>query len=103
MKYTKAPQIIAIIFLIIALNPSNPYGYYILLRWVCCIIFAYLAYQAFKNELSGWTWALGVLAFMYNPIIRIHLSRELWTLINLVSIAVAGISIKRLRIETKNT
>lgn len=26
-----------------ALYPENPYGYYVLLRLVCCPIFAYLA------------------------------------------------------------
>jgi len=46
MKRIWVPQIIASVLLVWALNPENPYGYYILLRWVCCVAFAYLAYQA---------------------------------------------------------
>lgn len=96
MKNTKAPQIIAIIFLVIALNPSNPYGYYILLRWICCAVFSYLTYQAVENKQSGWAWTLGVTAFLYNPFLRIHLNRELWVLINLITIIISAISIKKL-------
>ncbi len=48
------PQIIAIVMLLLALNPDNPYGYYIFLRIVLCAIFAYLASRAFENEVDAW-------------------------------------------------
>jgi hypothetical protein len=62
--------------LLLALDPGNPYGYYILLRWVCCGIFAYLAYHTLEQEQLGWTWVLGITAVVYNPIVRVHLTRE---------------------------
>jgi hypothetical protein len=41
---TWAPQIIATAALLWALNPGNPYGYYIFLRWLCFGVFAHVAY-----------------------------------------------------------
>ena len=79
--------------LLIALNPSNPYGYYILLRWVCCGSFTYLTVKALDQDKKNWAWALGITAFIYNPIISIHLNREIWSVINLITIIVAIASI----------
>jgi hypothetical protein len=88
-----------------ALNPSNPYGYYILLRWVCCGIFAYLAIQALEHKKKGWVWVLGITALFYNPIFRVHLNRELWSIINVVTIGIAVSSIFAFKVkkETNNT
>jgi hypothetical protein len=76
-----------------ALNPENDYSYYILLRWVCCGIFAYLTVEALKREKDGWAWVLGINAVIYNPIIRVHLNRDYWSVINVISIIVALTSI----------
>jgi hypothetical protein len=87
------PQVICIIMLLWALNPTNPYAYYVLLRWVCCGIFAYLAFKAFEYKKQGWVWVLGITALLYNPIFRVHLNRELWSIINVVTIVIAMASI----------
>ena len=55
MKRIWIPQVITICTLLWALNPHNPYGYYILLRWVCCGVFAYLAFQALNQD-ANWRW-----------------------------------------------
>lgn len=83
------PQIITILMLLWGMNTGNSYSYYILLRWVCCAVFAYLAFQAFDQGKKGWVWILGFTAILYNPFFRIHLTREVWTLVNLATIAVA--------------
>jgi len=93
MKRIWIPQVIAGVMLLWALNPENPYGYYILLRWVCCAAFAYLALKAFAQGKEGWVWVLGVTAVVYNPIIRIHLTREIWSVVNVVTIIIAAISV----------
>lgn len=87
------PQVIAIVMLLWALYPKNPYGYYILLRWVCCGVFSYLAFQAYLKENYSWIWVLGITAAVYNPIIRVHLNREMWTVINLITIGIALASV----------
>lgn len=85
-KHIRIPGYIAIALLILALNPSNPYGFYILLRWVCCAIFIYFTFIAFEKNKVEWVWILGIIAFIYNPIIRFHLNRPLWTIINIATI-----------------
>ena len=100
MKRIWIPQVIASIMLLWALNPDNPYGYYILLRWVCCGIFAFLAVRTYENEeKQGWVWILGITAVVYNPIIRIHLTREIWSIINVITIGVAVASIFGIKVK----
>jgi hypothetical protein len=76
-----------------ALNPENPYEYYILLRWVCCGIFVYLAFRGFEQGHQGWVWVLGITAVVYNPILRVHLTREIWSVVNVVTIGIASASV----------
>ena len=96
MKKIWLPQAIAGVMLVWALNPANPYGYYILLRIVCCAICAYLALAAASTEKTNWTWTLGVFAVIYNPIIRIHLTREIWSVVNVITIVILAVSIAQL-------
>jgi hypothetical protein len=72
-----------------ALVPSNPYEYYIVLRLVCCAAFAYLAVQAFHREKQAWVWVLGITAVVYNPIFRVHLTRGIWSVVNVATIGIA--------------
>jgi len=103
MKRIWVPQLVAIVMLLWALNPGNPYGYYILLRWVCCGVFAYLAFKAFENRYQRWVWVLGITAAVYNPIIRVHLTREIWSVINVITIGIAVASIVTLKfMRSKN-
>jgi hypothetical protein len=76
-----------------ALNPNNPYGSYILLRWVCCGVFAYLAFKAFENGNQGLVWGLCITAAIYNPILRVCLTRAKWSVINIITIGIAVASI----------
>jgi FtsH-binding integral membrane protein len=97
MKRIWIPQAIAGVMLLWALNPANPYGYYILLRWVCCAAFTYLALKAHSQGKEGWVWVLGVMAVIYNPIIRIHLTREIWSAVNIATLVIALSSIFAVR------
>ena len=97
MKKIWIPQAIVIPLLLLALNPDNPYGYYIFLRWVCCAAFVYLAFHALALEKSGWVWILGVTAVIYNPIFRVAGTREMWFFINLATIGLAVASIFSLK------
>ena len=91
------PQAIATVMLIAALNPGNPYGYYILLRWLMCGIFAYLSFRAFESKNTEWVWILGITAAVYNPFLPLHLGREVWTIVNLLTIGIAITSIFKLK------
>lgn len=80
------PSLIAIAALSWALLPFNPYSYYILLRWVCCPILTYLAWQAFLTEKWNWAWIFGLSALLFNPLFRVGLTREVWTVVNIALI-----------------
>lgn len=93
MKRTWIPQLIAILMLLWALNPENPYGYYRLLRVVCCAVFVYLCIKAVNFGQNNWAWVLGVTAVVYNPLIPLHLTRGIWSVLNILTILIAGGSI----------
>lgn len=99
MKRIWIPQVITIVMLLWALNPSNPYGYYILLRCVCCAVYVYLAVKSYLQKKEGWVWIFGVFALTYNPIFRFHLTREIWSIINIITIVLAAVSIAVLKIK----
>lgn len=93
MRKIWIPQAIVSAVLLWALYPKNPYAYYILLRWICCGIFGYLTVHALEKERRGWAWTLGVTALIYNPILRVHLTRELWSIVNIATMGIAIVSI----------
>ena len=93
MKRVWVPQLVAVFMLLWALNSENPYSYYILLRWVCCPIFAYLAFRGHEFGQRDWVWVMGVTAAVYNPILRVHLTREIWSVVNVVTIGIALASV----------
>jgi len=102
IKLIYIPQVIVSIMLLWALYPGNPYGYYVLLRWVCCGVFAYLAIQALNQEKQEWVWILAITAIIYNPIFRVHLGRDIWSVVNVATIGVAIASVFSLKIKLIN-
>lgn len=81
----KTLKLLFAIALLICLVPM-PYGYYILIRIVAAILFIIFAsqyYEAKKEELAI---TFGILAFLFQPLIKIPLGREIW---NMVDVAVA--------------
>ena len=61
-----------------------PYGYYQLLRFVVCGVSAYIAFNAYQWQKIGVGWLFGFVAFLFNPLIPIHLSREIWQVIDFI-------------------
>jgi pSer/pThr/pTyr-binding forkhead associated (FHA) protein len=96
------PQLVSILLLLIAFDTGNPYAYYTLLRWICCGCFTYLAFTALDRGKSEWAWILGVLALLYNPIWPLHLTRQMWTSINVATIGLAVVSVMALRPRDSN-
>lgn len=90
-------QLVAIGMLLYALAPWNPYGYYVLLRLVLCGVAIYLAVQAYRQMSLGWAWTFGIAAATYNPFIQVHLTRQIWSFVNLATIALIAVSISALR------
>lgn len=91
------PQVAVSVMLLWALYPENPYGYYVLLRWVCCAAFIFLSVVSFSQKKEQVGWIFGVLALVYNPIMPFYLNRAIWSVINVTTIVVSLVSIRYLR------
>lgn len=84
----KIPYIMVMALSLIALAPM-PYGYYTLLKIAvtgCAIITAYLKYHA--DDKGFLFWLCVAVAILFNPIIPIFLTREIWMIFN---IAITGL------------
>ena len=97
-SFSWLPHVVAGACLLFALNRSNPYSYYIVLRFVCCPVFAYLAFELGRLEKISWAWILGSQAVLYNPLFRVHLNREIWSFLNLTSCVILAIAYVVLRV-----
>jgi hypothetical protein len=71
-------------FLLIGVFPL-PYGYYMLLRFIACGVFAWAAYIAFERNEDILPWVFIVLAIIFNPILKIHFPKEMWAVIDFLS------------------
>jgi hypothetical protein len=71
------PSLITAVMLFLALA-ELPYGYYQLLRLVVCGVSVYIAFMAYKWQKVWGVWLFGFIALLFNPLIPIHLSKELW-------------------------
>jgi TonB family protein len=74
--------LIAAAMLVSAAVEKHPYSFYMLLRWICCPIFAYSAFAAHEKNRVPWVWVFGALAALYNPIFLVHLNRSTWIGVN---------------------
>lgn len=62
-----------------------PYGYYMLLRFVACGVFAWAAFITYEKNEEVLPWVFGILAVVFNPLIKIHFPKELWAVIDFCS------------------
>lgn len=62
-----------------------PYGYYMLLRLAACGFFIWAAVITYEKQSQYLPWVFGLLALLFNPIIKIHLPKELWAAIDIAS------------------
>ena len=73
--------------LIIAPLVSFPYGFYTLLRLIVSVTAGLIIYHSYKgvggvNEISV---IFALILILYNPIVPVHLSREIWMPINFIT------------------
>lgn len=98
-KNLTIPIVIITLMMAWALFPENPYGYYVLLRLVSCFLFIVLFFliiatikykrpAEYPTDLIGWPGVMLFLAILYNPIIQVHLTREIWSVLNIITIII---------------
>ena len=82
MKHLKLVLTIALLLCLVPM----PYGYYMLVRIVATILFVIFARQYYLAKKEELAITFGVLALIFQPLIKISLGREVW---NMVDVAVA--------------
>lgn len=60
-----------------------PYGYYTLLRFIATGVFIWSALIAYERNNETLPWIYLLLALLFNPLIKIHLSRDLWAIFDI--------------------
>lgn len=82
------PAAIYIASALLALGAAPlPYGYYTFLRLVACGVFAFAAYISFTRKARVLPYIYGTLAILFNPIIKVHLPKDVWIAVDLGSAA----------------
>ena len=73
--------------LIIAPLVSFPYGFYTLLRLIVSVTAGFIIYYSYKGAkgINEITVIFSLILILYNPIIPVHLNREIWMPINFVT------------------
>ena len=70
--------------LLLALFPL-PYGYYQFLRIAVAVASGFIAYSSFSDGRQTWAITFGAICILFNPIIPIHLAREIWAPVDFVA------------------
>lgn len=91
---------ISAVLLFGALLDGWPYGYFTLLRFIVCIFSGYITFKAYEFGKEFWMYSFGFLAILFNPIIPIHLSREIWVVIDFFAGIFMTVSIFKLQIKS---
>lgn len=88
---------LAILLLVCLLD--MPYGYFQLVRFIAMIGFGYLAFKTYdsKKEISAFLY--GALAILFQPILKISLSRDIWNVVDVI--VTAGLIISSLKKSVK--
>ena len=93
VKYLPAPLWVGPLLILLLAATPLPYGFYTFIRLVVCLASIAWAFSRLENDqtdLLGWSFV--ALALLYNPIFRVHLGRETWVPINLISALAFGLA-----------
>jgi len=83
-KNKNIATIISVTLLFLAMIEGWPYGFFTLLRLVVFGTTTYISWLAYKTERQVWIWVFGFTALVFNPLIPLHLGRDLWMIIDLL-------------------
>jgi uncharacterized membrane protein len=74
--------IVPAVLLLAAVFGHWPYGFYALLRLIVCGCSAYLAVKTNKTGNLAWTWIMGGMVVLFNPILPIRVHRSDWQILD---------------------
>jgi len=79
-----------------------PYGYYNFLRLIVCGTSIFLAIISYQQKNLKWSWAMGIIAFVFNPIFPLHLGKEIWVVIDVIVAIVIFVSLFLIKATRQN-
>ncbi len=94
-------RLVAAAFLLWALD-RHVYSYYVLLRWLTCAVAVYTMVIAVRMRQREWSWMLGGIAAIFNPLLIVHLDRATWAIIDIVAGTMLVLSLYCVRELPKN-
>jgi len=80
-----AGRYFAVLVLFLALSEEHDEDYYTLVRFVICAVCVYSAHIAFGLKKTLWLWTFGLIAAFYNPFIPLHLERDMWSFLDVIT------------------
>ncbi len=83
-------------FLFVGVFPL-PYGYFTLLRFIACGVFAWAAYISFERNKNVLPWFFVILAVVFNPVIKIHFPKEIWAFVDISSAILLLVTVKEIK------
>lgn len=86
----KTYLLVACALLLIAVMPM-PYGYYQFLRIAITLVVSINAFELYNKNKSTLLVMFVSIIILYNPIIPVHLSKETWMPINLLTAVFLGV------------
>lgn len=81
----------------VALAPM-PYGYYTFLRIALCVLLVLILLAHLERGGRVWPVVCGTLLVLYNPLVKIHMSRdahEVWNVVTLAALVVSAVVLWR--------
>lgn len=83
-RHTISYKILSIVALLlfIAVAPM-PYGFYTFVRIIVCGCAGVICYQLWNTGYRGaWLWVWGMVAILFNPVAVIHMTKEVWMVVD---------------------
>ena len=88
---------------VVAIGLLNmPYGYYVSLKIVLCVVLLRQAFLHFEENNLLWISLLAV-AVLYNPVFQIHLgSKVMWSVSNIATVLLIAYSLRLVNVRSKS-
>lgn len=97
-------ELLTAVILFIAMM-DMPYGYYTFLKICVCIAGASIMVREYQKhqEMTPTAILFGLVVILFNPIIRIHLGKDIWVWVNFIfAILFAVMAYKRIKAHPDN-
>lgn len=69
---------------------KHGYGFFTALRFLVCGSSTYVCWEAFSSKQAWWAVGFGAIAVLFNPVMPIHLDRNIWEWIDIGVAALFG-------------